>query len=99
MSTRPAGTTTGATASAHPARRQRQAAARDPVRSLRDAGGSYRAIAAAAGVAPMTVYDTAAGRRRPNRGTTAAVLAVTSGDLRQARVDAGGARSGERRVG
>jgi hypothetical protein len=43
-------------------------------------------------VAPATVSDLARGRRRPNRGTTAAVLAVTSQAVPRGRVDAGGSR-------
>jgi transcriptional regulator with XRE-family HTH domain len=62
------------------------------VAGLRHRGGSYRAIAAAAGVAPMTVHDIATGRRRPRRSTADALLAVTSTDLPRARVDAGGTR-------
>jgi hypothetical protein len=68
------------------------AAARDHVAALREDGGSYRAIAHAAGIAPMTVHATAVGRRQPSTGTTAALLAVTGGTLPRARVDAGGTR-------
>jgi hypothetical protein len=68
------------------------AAARDHVAALRDDGGTYRAIAQAAGIAPMTVHGIAIGRRRPSTGTTAALLAVTSCTLLRARVDAGGTR-------
>ena len=53
-------------------------AARDQVRRLRQDGGTYRAIAAAAGLAPATVHDLATGRRTAHPGTTTAVLAVTS---------------------
>ena len=60
--------------------------------ALRESGGSYRAIAAAAGVAPMTVHRIATGRRQPTKSTAAAVLAVTPATLRRARVDAGGTR-------
>jgi transcriptional regulator with XRE-family HTH domain len=67
-------------------------AARDHVRRLRRDGGTYRAIANAAGLAPATVYDLASGRRRPTCGTAAAVLAVTGGTIRRGRVDAGGTR-------
>ena len=66
--------------------------ARAHVRRLRQDGGTYRAIAAAAGLAPATVYDLDRGRARPNRGTTTAVLAVTSKNLPRGRVDAGGSR-------
>jgi plasmid maintenance system antidote protein VapI len=65
---------------------------RDHVTRLRQSGGSYRAIAAAAGVGPMTVHDIAAGRRPATRGTAAALLAVTGDTLPRGRVDAGGTR-------
>jgi len=68
------------------------AAARDHVAALREHGGTYRAIAHAAGIAPMTVHGITTGRRRPSTGTAAALLAVTSGTLPRARVDAGGTR-------
>jgi hypothetical protein len=68
------------------------AAARDHVATLREHGGSYRAIAHAAGIAPMTVQRTATGRHRPAAGTTAALLTVTPGTLSRARVEAGGTR-------
>jgi DNA-binding CsgD family transcriptional regulator len=67
-------------------------AARDHLARLREHGGSYRAIARAAGIAPMTVHGIATGGRRPTTGTTAALLAVTSGALPHARVDSGGTR-------
>jgi transcriptional regulator with XRE-family HTH domain len=60
--------------------------------ALRESGGSYRAIATAAGVAPMTIHRIAAGRRQPATSTAAAVLAVTPGSLPRARIDAGGTR-------
>ena len=66
--------------------------ARAHVRRLRQDGGTYRGVAAAAGLAPATVSDLDRGRRRPNRGTTAAVLAVTSKSVPRGRVDAGGSR-------
>ena len=62
------------------------------VRRLRQDGRTYRAIAAAAGLAPATVSDLARGRRRPKRGTTTAVLSVTSRAVPRGRVDAGGSR-------
>ena len=49
-------------------------------------------IAAAAGLARATVSDLDRGRRRPNRGTTTAVLTVTSQSVPRGRVDAGGTR-------
>ena len=66
--------------------------ARTHVRRLRRDGGTYRGIAAAAGLAPATVYDLARGRGRPTRVTTAAVLALTSKSVPRGRVDAGGTR-------
>jgi transcriptional regulator with XRE-family HTH domain len=66
--------------------------ARTHVRRLRQDGSTYAGIATAAGLAPATVSGLAAGRRRPTRGTTAAVLAVTSGTVPRGRVDAGGTR-------
>ena len=59
---------------------------------LRELGGTYRAIAAAAGVGPMTVHDIATGRRPATAGTAAALLAVTGDSLPRGRVDAGGTR-------
>ena len=67
-------------------------AARAHIRRLRRDGGTYIGIATAAGVAPATVGDLAAGRRRSTRGTTAAVLSVTSDAVRPVRLDAGGSR-------
>jgi hypothetical protein len=66
--------------------------ARAHVRRLRRDGGTYRGIAAAAGLAPATVYDLARGRSRPTRDTTTAVLAVTSQNLPRGRLDVGGTR-------
>ena len=66
--------------------------ARAHVRRLRRDGRTYRAIAAAAGLDRATVSDLARGRRRPKRGTTAAVLSVTSQAVPPGRVDAGGTR-------
>ena len=66
--------------------------ARAHVRRLRQAGGTYRGIAAAAGLAPATIYDLDRGRGRPKRGTTAAVLTVTRQNVPRGRVDAGGTR-------
>ena len=62
------------------------------VRRLRRDGRTYRAIAAAAGLDRATVSDLDRGRRRPNRGTTTAVLSVTSQAVPRGRVDAGGSR-------
>jgi len=66
--------------------------ARAHVRRLRQDGRTYRAIAAAAGLDRATVSDLARGRRRSHRGTTTAVLAVTSRAVPRGRVDAGGSR-------
>ena len=67
-------------------------AARAHVRRLRQDGGTYQAIATVAGLAPATVAGLAAGRRRPTRGTTTAVLTVTPAAVRPLLVDAGGSR-------
>jgi len=67
-------------------------AARTHVRRLRQDGTTYQAIALAAGLDPATVASLAVGRRRPTRGTTTAVLAVTSATVPRGRVDAGGTR-------
>jgi hypothetical protein len=66
--------------------------ARAHVRRLRRDGRTYRAIAAAAGLDRATVSDLDRGRRRPRRGTTTAVLSVTSQAVPRGRVDAGGSR-------
>ena len=66
--------------------------ARTHVRRLRQDGSTYAGIATAAGLAPATVSGLAAGRRRPTRGTTAAVLAVTSDTVTRGRIDASGTR-------
>jgi len=66
--------------------------ARDHVRRLRQDGGSYRAIAAAAGVGPMTVHGIATGQRTPTPSTATALLTVTPGALPRPRIDAGGTR-------
>ena len=66
--------------------------ARAYVRRLREEGGTYRAIATAACLDRATVSDLARGRRWPTRGTTTAVLAVTSTSIPRGRVDAGGTR-------
>ena len=62
------------------------------VRRLRRDGRTYRAIANAAGLDRATVSDLDRGRRRPKRGTTTAVLSVTSQAVPRGRVDAGGTR-------
>ena len=65
---------------------------RGQIRRLRAEGGTYRSIAAAAGLAPATVHDLASGRRAPTPATSKSIAAVTSASLRRARVDAGGTR-------
>jgi transcriptional regulator with XRE-family HTH domain len=67
-------------------------AARDHLTRLRQHGGTYRSIAAAAALSPATVRGLASGRRRAHPGTAAAVLTVTSRSLPRARLDAGGTR-------
>ena len=75
---------------AHPA--ASPAAARSRIASLRAAGGTYRSIAEAAGLAPMTVHDLAAGRAQTRPGTLTALLGVTSDAVNCLRIDAGGTR-------
>jgi hypothetical protein len=65
---------------------------RDQIRRLQRDGGSYRAIAAAAGLAPTTVHGLRSGRRPPTPATERALSKVTTGTLRRARLDAGGCR-------
>ena len=67
-------------------------AARDYARRLREDGGTYRGIAAAAGLAPATVHDLVSGRRPGTPYTATALRAVTSEALPRARLDAGGTR-------
>ena len=67
-------------------------AARDYARRLRESGGTYRGIAAAAGLAPTTVHDLVSGRRPGTPYTATALRAVTSATLPRARLDAGGTR-------
>jgi plasmid maintenance system antidote protein VapI len=62
------------------------------VQRLRRDGGTYRAIAAASGLAPSTVHDLATGRVQPTPDTIRALRNVTSQKLHRARVDAGGSR-------
>jgi transcriptional regulator with XRE-family HTH domain len=86
----PAGPVPSQAGPPYPATRPRSA--RAYVRRLQQDGGTYRGIAAAAGLDRATVSDLARGRRRPTRGTTTAVLAVTSKSVPRGRVDAGGTR-------
>ena len=69
-----------------------RAAARAHVTQLRQDGGTYRSVAAAAALSTGSVHRLASGRRRAQPGTTAAVLTVTSPGLPQARLDATGTR-------
>jgi transcriptional regulator with XRE-family HTH domain len=64
----------------------------EQVHRLREEGGTYRAIAAAAGLATTTVHDLASGRRQPTPNTARALLKVTSDILPRARIHAGGSR-------
>ncbi len=75
-----------------PHRQADSGTARAHVRRLRRDGRTCQAIATAAGLATATVSGLAAGRRKPTRGTTAAVLAVSPGTIPRGRVDAGGTR-------
>ena len=65
---------------------------REPDQGHGKDGATYQAIATTAGLAPATVSSLATGRRRPTRGTTTAILAVTSATVPRGRVDAGGTR-------
>ena len=76
----------------NPAGPGQREAARDHLTRLREDGGTYRSIAAAAALSPGAVHRLASGRRRAQPGTAAAVLTVTSPALPQARLDAGGTR-------
>jgi plasmid maintenance system antidote protein VapI len=67
-------------------------AARDHVILLRQEGGTYRSIAAAAALSPDTVRALATGQRRAQPATAAAVLTVTARTLPRPRLDAAGTR-------
>ena len=67
-------------------------AARDHLTRLRQHGGTYRSIAAAAALSPATVRALASGRRRAQPATATAVLTVTSRTLPRSRLDATGTR-------
>ena len=75
-----------------PASSGQREAARDHLTRLRQRGGTYRSIAAAAVLSPDTVYGLASGSRRVQPGTATAVLTVTSPALPRARLDATGTR-------
>ncbi len=68
------------------------AGVRDHLGQLIASGGTYRSIATAAGIGPMTVHDLAVGRTRPHCYTVTALLAVSARDIERGRVDAGGTR-------
>ena len=65
---------------------------REQIRRLQNDGGTYRAIAAAAGLAPGTIHDLASGRRQPTPNTKRALAKVTGDRLHRARLDVGGTR-------
>jgi hypothetical protein len=62
------------------------------VARLRQGGGSYNAIAAAAGISTMTVHAIARGHGRISTAIAAALLAVDPAGVRKVRLDAGGTR-------
>ena len=84
-------TTEGGPGRSEATTRQREAA-RAHLTRLRQGGGTYRSVAAAAALSTGSVHRLASGRRRAQPGTTAAVLTVTSPGLPQARLDATGTR-------
>ena len=75
-----------------PASPGQRRAARDHVAQLRQSGGTYRSIAAAAALSPATVRALASGRRRAQPATATAVLTVTGRILPRTRLDATGTR-------
>jgi hypothetical protein len=75
-----------------PASPGRREAARDHLTRLRQQGGTYRSIAAAAWLSPDTVYGLASRSRQAQPGAATAVLTVISPALPHARLDAGGTR-------
>jgi transcriptional regulator with XRE-family HTH domain len=75
-----------------PASPGQREAARDYLTRLRQQGGTYRSIAAAAVLSPDTVSALASGSRRAQPGTATAVLTVASPALPRARLDATGTR-------
>jgi hypothetical protein len=68
------------------------ASAYEQVDRLRRDGGTYRAIAAAAGLSPSTIHGLATGHRQPTPAIELALRKVTSESITRARVDAGGSR-------
>jgi transcriptional regulator with XRE-family HTH domain len=77
---------------AQPASPGQREAARDHLTRLRQDGGTYRSIAAAAALSPATVRALASGRRRAQPATATAVLTVSSRTLPRSRLDATGTR-------
>jgi hypothetical protein len=77
---------------AQPASAGHREAARDHLTRLRQDGGTYRSIAAAAALSPATVRALASGRRRAQPATATAVLTVSSRTLPRSRLDATGTR-------
>jgi len=77
---------------AQPTSRGQRETAREYVTQLRQRGGTYRSIAAAAVLSPDTVHALASGHRRAQPGTATAVLTVISPALPHARLDATGTR-------
>ena len=77
---------------AQPASPGQREAARDHLTRLRQHGGTYRSIAAAAALSPATGRGLATGRRRAQPAKATAVLAVSSRTLPRSRLDAGGTR-------
>lgn len=75
-----------------PAQRPGTDTARARVRALCAAGSPYRTIAAAAGLAPMTIRALATGSTRHQQATVAAILGLPAGPLPAGRADAGGTR-------
>jgi hypothetical protein len=67
-------------------------AAREHIRRLREQGGTYRAIAQAAGLSTVTVHDIAADRWQPTPAAVTALLRVRPRTFQQLRIDAGGTR-------
>src|SRR3974390_147 len=67
-------------------------AARDHLTRLRQQGGTYRSIAAAAVLSPAPRPALASGYRRAHTATATAILTVTSPALPRARRDATGTR-------
>jgi hypothetical protein len=76
----------------NPATPGHRQAARDHLILLRQEGGTYRSIAAAAALSPDTVRALATGQRRAQPATATAVLTVTGRTLPRPRLNAAGTR-------